>query len=87
MYFVGWAQIQKVVLNHRSHSSWAGVDPPEHFEPNQRSVAVSATQRTASKVLASQYWKVGAVNLVIVEVEATDKTRREDQIVSNSLLS
>ena len=30
---------------------------PEHFEPKQRSVAVSATQRTASKVLASQYWR------------------------------
>ena len=29
----GWAQIQKVVLNHQSHSSWAVVDPPEHFEP------------------------------------------------------
>ena len=54
---VGWAQIQKVVLNHRSHSSWAGVHPPEHFEPKQRSVAASATQRTASKVLASQYWR------------------------------
>ena len=53
----GWAQIQKVVLNHRSHSSRAGVDPPEHFEPKQRSVAASATQRTASKVLASQYWR------------------------------
>ena len=54
---IGWAQIQKVVLNHRSYSSWAGVHPPEHFEPKQRSVAASATQRTASKVLASQYWR------------------------------
>ena len=54
---LGWAQIQKVVLNHRSHSSWAGVDPLEHFEPKQRSVAVSAPQRTASKGLAAQYWR------------------------------
>ena len=30
---------------------------PEHYEPKQRSVAASATQRTASKVLASQYWR------------------------------
>ena len=32
-------------------------DRPEHFEPKQRSVATSATQRTASKVLASPYWR------------------------------
>ena len=54
---LGWAHIQKVLLNHRIHSSWAGGGSPEHFEPKQRSVAACAILRQASKVLASQYWR------------------------------
>ena len=30
---------------------------PEHFKPKQRSVTANTTQRTASKVLASQYYR------------------------------
>ena len=31
--------------------------PAEHFEPNWRSVGAIAINRTASKVLASMYWR------------------------------
>ena len=54
---VGWAEIQKVARINWSHSSLAGDSPPEHFEPNWRSVGACAILRQASKVLASMYWR------------------------------
>ena len=49
--------MEKVARISRGHSSLAGDSPPEHFEPNWRSVATGAIWREASKVLASQYWR------------------------------
>ena len=54
---LGWAEIQKVARINWSHSSLAGDSPPEHFEPNWRSVGACAILRQASKVLASMYWR------------------------------
>ena len=52
---LGWAHLEEVAGINWIHSSLAGDSPPEHFEPNWRSVAACAILRQASKVLASQY--------------------------------
>ena len=54
---VGWAHLEKVGGINWIHSSLAGDSPPEHFEPNWRSVGACAILRQASKVLASMYWR------------------------------
>ena len=53
----GWAYFEEVAGINWIHSSLAGDSPPEHFEPNWRSVGACAILRQASKVLASMYWR------------------------------
>ena len=50
---LGWAHLEKVAGINWIQSSLAGDSPPEHFEPNWRSVGACAILRQASKVLAS----------------------------------
>ena len=52
---LGWAHLEKVAGINWIQSSLAGDSPPEHFEPNWRSVGECAILHLASKVLASQY--------------------------------
>ena len=54
---LGWAHLEEVAGINWIQSSLAGDSPPEHFEPNWRSVGACAILRQASKVLASMYWR------------------------------
>ena len=54
---LGWAQIEKVLLNFPRHIQAGAGGPPEHFEPKQGSVPSIPVYSTASTVLASVYWR------------------------------
>ena len=54
---LGWAQIEKVLLNDPRHIQAGAGGPPEHFEPKQGSVPSIPVYSTASTVLASMYWR------------------------------
>ena len=48
---LGWAHLEEVAGINWIHSSLAGDSPPEHFEPNWRSVAACAILRRASEII------------------------------------